>query len=65
MKKDETHNLINHIKLEKKEDYQDGDRVGTSYIYLDDILMKEEPIYAKKISKKKENIFDKIRKWFK
>ena len=65
MKKDETHNLINHIKLEKKEDHQDGDRVGTSYIYLDDILMKEEPIYAKKISKKKENIFDKIRKWFK
>jgi len=65
MKQDEIHNLINHIKLEKKEEYQDGDKVGTNYIYLDDTLIKEEPIYAKKIkSNKKETIFDLIRKWF-
>ena len=64
MKQDETHNLISHIILEKKSDYKDGDRVGTNYIYLDDILITEEPIYAKKIENKKETIFDKIRKWF-
>lgn len=65
MKQDETHNLINHIKLEKKTNYQDNDRVGTNYIYLDDTLVKEEPIYAKKIEKKEETIFDRIRKWLK
>ena len=63
MKQDETYDLINHIKLEKKVDYQDGDRVGTSYIYLDDTLVKEVPIYAKKQEQKKETILDKIRKW--
>lgn len=66
MKQDETHNLINHIKLEKIKNYQDGDQVGTNYIYLDDTLVKEEPIYAKKDkSNKKETIFDIIRSWFK
>ena len=63
MKQDETYDLINHIKLEKKADYQDGDRAGTSYIYLDDTLVKEVPIYAKKQEQKKETILDKIRKW--
>ena len=66
MKKEETHNLISHIKLEKKEDYQDGDRVGTNYIYLDNTLVNETPIYAKKTEKNKvETIFDKIRRWLK
>lgn len=66
MKQEETHDLINHIKLEKIKDYKDGERVGTSYIYLDDILLKEEPIYAKKNkNNKKETIFDIIRSWFK
>ena len=60
MKKEETHNLISHIKLEKKENYKDDEQVGTSYIYLDDTLIKEEPIYAKKTKKKQETIFDKI-----
>ena len=64
MKKDETYNLINHIKLEKKENYQDGDIVGTSYIYLNDTKIKEIPIYVKKIpSNKPQTIFDLIRKW--
>ena len=63
MKQDETYDLINHIKLEKKVDYQDGDRAGTSYIYLDDTLVKEVPIYAKKQEQKKETLLDKIRKW--
>ena len=66
MKKNETHNLINYIKLEKKEYYKDGDRVGTNYIYLDDLLIKEEPIYAKKNNlNKTQTIFDVIRSWFK
>ena len=66
MKKEETHNLISHIKLEKKENYQDGDRVGTNYIYLDDKLIEEVPIYAKKNKQYKDKtIFDKIRKWLK
>lgn len=65
MKKEETHDLISYIKLEKKETYKDGDRVGTNYIYLDDTLVKELPIYARKKAKGKETIFDKIRKWFK
>ena len=65
MKKEETYNLINHIKLEKKENYKDNEQVGTSYIYLDDILVKEIPIYAKKKSiNKQETIFDVIRRWF-
>ena len=63
MIQDETYDLINHIKLEKKVYYQDGDRVVTSYIYLDDTLVKEVPIYAKKQEQKKETLLDKIRKW--
>ena len=65
MKKEETHNLISHIKLEKKDKYNDGDRVGTNYIYLDDTLVKEVAVYTKKIEKKQETIFDLIRKWLK
>lgn len=66
MKHDETRNLVSHIKLEKKENYKSDEQVGIAYIYLDDTLIKKEPIYAKKIDKtKKETIFDKIRAWFK
>lgn len=66
MKQNETHNLISHIKLEKKDNYQDGDRVGTNYIYLDETLVKEVPVYAKKIKKyQNKNIFDKIRNYLK
>jgi D-alanyl-D-alanine carboxypeptidase len=63
LKKEETHNLISHIKLEKKKNYQDGDIVGTNSIYLDDTLIKEIPVYAKKEKKKTQTIFDLIRKW--
>ena len=63
LKKEETHNLISHIKLKKKKNYQDGDIVGTNSIYLDDTLIKEIPVYAKKEKKKTETIFDLIRKW--
>ena len=66
MKKEETHNLISHIKLEKKENYKDGDCVGTNYIYLDETLINKIPIYAKKNKYNRDKtIFDKIRKWLK
>lgn len=65
MKQDETHNLISHIKLEKKENYKNGEQVGTNYIYLDDNLVKEVPVYAIKKETKKKTIFDVIRGWFK
>lgn len=66
MKQDETHNLISHIKLEKKEHYKDGEQVGTIYIYLDDTLVNETEVYAKNLSKsKKETLIDRIRAWFK
>ena len=58
IKKEETKSLISHIKLEKKENYQDGDIVGNNYIYLDNNLVHTEPIYAKRIKQKSK------RKWF-
>ena len=64
LKKGESKSLISHIKLEKKEDYQTGDKVGTNYIYLGDTLVHTEDIYAKRINQK-DNFFTKIKKWFK
>lgn len=63
MRKTETHNLISHIKLEKKENYQDGEQVGIDYLYLDNTLVNKVPIYAKKNHSKSKTIFDKIREW--
>ena len=57
---------VNDIEYELIKNYKDGDKVGISYIYLDETLIKEEPIYAKKEKiKKQKNIFDIIRSWFK
>ena len=64
LKKEETHHLISHIKLEKKKNYQTGDIVGTNYIYLDDTLVGKVNIYAK--SPQKSNHFiNKIKNIFK
>ena len=57
LKKNETKSLISHIKLEKKTNYKTGDKVGDNYIYLGNTLIHIEPIYAKRINKKKS--------WFK
>lgn len=62
LKKGESKSLVSHIKLEKKKDYKDGDKVGDNYIYLGNTLVHTEPIYAKKINKKK--ISSKIKSWF-
>ncbi len=50
LKKNESKYLISHIKLEKKTNYQDGDKVGNDYIYIGNTLVHIEPIY---VSKKK------------
>ena len=64
LKKGESKSLISHIKLEKKENYKDNDKVGTNYIYLGNKLVHTEPIYVTKINKK-NNLLSKIRKWIK
>jgi len=63
LKKGIREDLINHIKLEKKDVYLSGIKVGTSNIYLGDKLIAQTDIYAKKYVEN-ETIFDKIRKWF-
>ena len=64
LKKGESKSLISYIKLEKKKNYKDGDRVGINEIYLGDTLVHTEDIYAKRIGKK-DNLFTRIKKWFK
>ena len=64
LNKDETKSLISHIKLEQKDNYQDGDKVGTNAIYLDNTLLKEIDIYVKKEKNEKKKFVSKIRKWF-
>lgn len=60
LKKEETHNLISHIKLEKKKNYQTGDIVGTNYLYLDDTLVGKVNIYAKS-NDKNTSFIDKLK----
>ena len=63
LKKNETKNIISHIKLQKLEYYEDNDQVGIAYIYVDNTLVHKENIYAKKITKE-NSVFSKIGKWF-
>lgn len=65
LKKDETKELVSHIKLEKIKDYKTGDKVGVNEIYLGNKLVHTEDIYAKRIEKKSNNIISKIKRWFK
>ncbi|MBR7041892.1 MAG: D-alanyl-D-alanine carboxypeptidase [Bacilli bacterium] len=51
LKKNESSSLVSHIKLEKKKNYKDNEKVGTNYIYLGNTLVHKEPIYAKRINK--------------
>lgn len=65
LKKSEKNNLISHIILEKKKDYNNDDKIGINQIYLDNNILYEEDIYIiKKDSIKRKNIFDKIKEWF-
>ena len=65
LKNNERKSLISHIILEKKDNYQDNDKVGINQIYLGDTLLYEEDIYIiKNSSIKKKSIFTKIKEWF-
>ena len=66
LNKDEKGSLINHIILEKKENYNTDDKVGVNQIYLNDTLLYEEDIYVIKNSDfvRKKSIFDRIKEWF-
>lgn len=63
LKKDETKSLVSHIKLKKITNYEDGELVGTNYIYLGDTLLYKEDIYAQKNPSNKIKFIDKIKKW--
>ena len=58
LKKGESKSLVSHIKLEKKKNYKNDDIVGNNYIYLGNKLVHTEPIYVKKIKKRKWFNFD-------
>lgn len=64
LKKTETKSLISHIVLEKKDNYNNNDKVGVNKILLGDKLLYEEDIFVIKEKQKKKNIFDIIREWF-
>lgn len=65
LKKSETKGLVGHIVLDKKENYKTGDLVGKYNIYLGEKLMCTEDIFINTEKKKrKDNIFNKIKKWF-
>ncbi len=63
--KNEKKSLISHIILDKKNNYNDNDKVGVNQILLNDLLLYEEDIYVNKNNTKyKSNIFSIIRRWF-
>lgn len=65
LKKNETKSLISHIVLEKRNNYNNDDKIGIDKIYLGDTLLYEEDIYIiKNDSVKKKSIFSKIKEWF-
>lgn len=65
LKKEEKGNLISRTILEKKEKYNNDDKIGINQIYLDNTLLYEEDIYIiKNISLKKKSIWDRIKEWF-
>lgn len=65
LKEDEMQKLISHIRLEKLKDYDDGDKVGENLIYLGDVLVHKEDIYAKKKENVKKSFFSRLKELFK
>ena len=60
LKKEDLGNLIGKIVLEKKNNYQNNDKVGEYQIYLDTLLLKKIPIYIKNIKKNNHLFKEKI-----
>ena len=60
-KKTEVGNLIGKIELEKKENYQDNDRIGEYLIYLDEVLLYKENIYINKETNKNKGILKTLK----
>ena len=60
LKKDIELNLVNYIKIDKKNYYKNKEKVGTNNIYINDELLISEPIYLNK-KKTIDTIFSRIR----
>ena len=60
-KKTEVGSLVGKIQLERKENYQEGDKVGDYLIYLDKTLLYKEDIYLTKVPKKKKGILEVLK----
>lgn len=64
--KSETKSLTSHIILEKKDNYNNNDKIGKNQILLGDTHLYEEDIYIiKNNSVKKKSLLDRIKMWFK
>lgn len=65
LKKNEKNSITSHIIINKKEEYKDNDKVGRINVFLGNNPIISEDIYVIKGKKtSKDNIFDKIKKWF-
>lgn len=65
LKKNEKSSVTSHILINKKNDYKDHDKVGKVEVLQGNNVVLSEDIYVIKGKKKeKENIFNKIKKWF-
>ena len=58
----EENNILLNFKLEKKQNYNNDDKVGIVEVLINDKKVYEEDIFIKK--KEKLSFFDKIKRWF-
>ena len=65
LKESEINKVYNNIKLNVLNNVRNNDMVGENNLYIGDELIWIEPIYVKKEKEITENIFDKIKRWFK
>lgn len=65
LKKEERKFLISHVLLEKRDNYNNNDKIGVDKVYLGEEFLYEEDIYITKSPfSKKNGIFTKIKEWF-
>ncbi|MBE6140446.1 MAG: D-alanyl-D-alanine carboxypeptidase [Firmicutes bacterium] len=65
LQKDEVNDIEIKYQLYKDGNFNDGDVVGRSLVYLKDELLHEEDIYLKKETDEKLNWWEKVIGWFK